>query len=246
MPELSSFSIPQDVLHLMMRSCFNHTVSLFWGEPDSQTDMRNGSGVLLELDRPLLVTASHVISEFLQWQTSQPSIKLQIGKGSIDNIAERIIGKANQPDLVTLDLTGIDVQRFARHLTFYAPAKWPPPPVIPGLSVLIVGFPKVYRETLTEQGAIKFNSFNLKTQVTSVSESNFVCAVDIQDMRNPSPQAIWPGAYGGISGCPIFAIRGSPSTFDLVGIAYEAGNDWHVLWAHHANFISSDGTLIGL
>lgn len=202
--------------------------------------------MLLGLDRPLLVTANHVISEFLQWQIAQPSIRLQIAEGSIDNVAERIIGKANQPDLVTLDLTGIDVQCFAKHLTFYVPAKWPPPPVIPGLSVLIVGFPKAYRETLTEQRAIKFLSLNLKTQVTSVVENNFVCAIDVPNMSNPSRQTVWPETYGGISGCPIFAIRGTLSTLDLVGIVYEAGNDWHVICAHHANFISSDGTLIGL
>ena len=119
MTQLSSFSIPQDLLNLAMRTCFNCTVSVFWGEPDRQPGMNNASGVLLKLDRPLLLTAEHVIRSFLERRATQPSLKLQIAEGSIDDISERIIGKAHQPDLVTLDLTGIDIQRFARHLAFH-------------------------------------------------------------------------------------------------------------------------------
>ena len=97
MSELSPFSIQHEVLHLMMRSCFGHTVSVFWGEPDGEPEMHSASGVLVDLDRPILVTAEHVIDEFLKKQTGNPSIRLQIAEGSIENIAERIIGRANRP-----------------------------------------------------------------------------------------------------------------------------------------------------
>jgi hypothetical protein len=243
MSELSPFSIPHEVLRLMMQSCFDHTVSVFWGEPDGEPEMHSASGVLVDLDRPILVTAEHVIDEFLKKQTGYPSIKLQIAEGSIGNVAERIIGRANRPDLVTLDLTGLDLKGFAKHLSLYTPSKWPPHSVIPGITVLIIGFPMAYRSLLPIQRAIKFDSFNLKTQVSSVNEHGFICAVETNSIRNLSSDAAWPETYGGISGCPIFAIRGTPSILDLVGIVYEASSNWNIIHAHHANLVSPDGTL---
>ena len=243
MSELSPFSIPHEVLRLMMRSCFDHTVSVFWGEPDGEPEMHSASGVLVDLDRPILVTAEHVIDEFLKKQTGNPSIRLQIAEGSIENVAERIIGRANRPDLVTLDLTGLDLKGFAKHLSLYTPSKWPPHSVIPGLTVLIIGFPMAYRSLLPIQRAIKFDSFNLKTQVSSVNEHGFICAVETNSIRNLSSDAAWPETYSGISGCPIFAIRGTPSVLDLVGIVYEASSNWNIIHAHHANLVSPGGTL---
>ena len=228
MTQLSSFSIPPDLLNQVMRTCFNCTVSVFWGEPDRQPGMNSASGVLLKLDRPLLLTAGHVLASFLERQATQPSLKLQIAEGSIDDISERIIEQAHQPDLVTLDLTGIDIQRFAKHLTFHDPPKWPPPPVVSGLSVLIVGFPMAYRSLLPDQRAIKFNSWNLHTQVTSVSDQGFGCAIDTRTMANPSHRATWPKTYFGISGCPVFAIRGDISCLVLVGMVYEASDNFGI------------------
>lgn len=246
MSELFSFSIPHEVLRLIMRNCFDHTVSVFWGEPDSEPEMHSASGVMVHLDKPLLVTAEHVIDEFLNKQTEHPSIRLQIAKGSIENVAERIIGRANRPDLVTLDLTGLAPKGFAEHLSLYTPSKWPPHSVIPGLTVLIVGFPMPYRYLLPIQQAIRFDSFNLKTQVSSVNEHGFVCAVETNSIRNVTSDAAWPETYGGISGCPIFSIRGTPSVLDLVGIVYEASDNWDAIYAHHAHLVSSDGTLRSL
>jgi len=242
MTQLSSFSIPQDLLNLVMRTCFNSTVSVFWGEPDRQPGMNSASGVLIKLDRPLLLTAEHVIGAFLKRQATQPSLKLQIAEGAIDDISERIVGKGHQFDLVTLDMTGIDIQRFARHLTFYNPPNWPPPPVISGLSVLIVGFPMEYRSLLHDRRAIKFDSWNVHTKVTSVSDHGFACAIDTETMANPSDRATWPQAYGGISGCPVFAIRGTVSVLELVGMVYEASDNLDIIKSIHTQMIKTDGT----
>lgn len=242
MTQLSSFSIPRDLLDQVMRACFNCTVAVFWGEPDRQPYMNSASGVLLKLDRPLLLTAEHVLGSFLKRQAIQPSLKFQVAEGSIDDISERIIGRAHQPDLVTLDLTGIDIQQFSRHLTFHIPPNWPPPPVISGLSVLIVGFPMAYRSLLPDQRAIKFESWNLHTQVTSVSDHGFACAIETRTMANPSHRATWPQAYGGISGCPVFAIRGALSILELVGMVYEASDNLDIIKSHHSEMISTDGT----
>ena len=246
MPQLSSFPIPQDLLNLVMRACFNCTVSVFWGEPDRQPSMNSASGVLLKLDRPLLLTAEHVIGSFLKRQATQPSLKFQIAEGLIDDVSERIIGKAHQLDLVTLDLTGIDIQQFARHLTFHVPPNWPPTSVILDLSVLIVGFPMAYRSLLPDRHAIKFDSWNLHTQVTSVSDHGFACAIDTKTMANPSHQATWPQTYGGISGCPVFAIRGTLSILELVGMVYEASDNLSIIKSRHTQMISTDGAFLNV
>lgn len=206
--------------------------------------MNSASGVLLKLDRPLLVTAEHVVESFLKRQADEPSLELQVARGSIHNVYERVIGKTKQPDLAVLDLTGLDLHNFAEHLDFYRPSKWPPSPVIPTLSALLVGFPMKYRGVLPDQRTIKFESLNVHTQVTSVSNHGFVCAIDAQQMHHPSPHAVWPQTYGGISGCPVFAIRGTLiSTLELVGIVYEANDNWNIVRAHHAKLISTEGSL---
>ncbi|MBS0164456.1 S1 family peptidase [Nitrospira sp. CMX1] len=243
MSELSSFSLPHEVLRLMMRCCFEHTVSVFWGEPDGEPEMHSASGVLIKLDRPILITAEHVIEEFLKKQTEHPSIRLQIAKGSIENVAERIIARSKKSDLVTLDLSGLDLREFAQHLSLYTPLKWPPHSVMPGLTVLIVGFPMAYRYLLPIRRAIKFDSFCQKVQVSSVNECGFACAVETNSIHNLNSDDAWPETYGGMSGCPIFAIRGNPSVLDLVGIVYEASDSFNIICARHANLVSPDGTL---
>jgi hypothetical protein len=128
--EISPISVPRDVLNEIARACFKYMVSVFWGNPDIESDMHSASGVLVRLDKPLLVTAEHVIRPFLERQMEERSLKLMVGKVAIDNVSERIIGRSTQPDLITLDLASIDSESVADHVVFYEPAKWPPKPAI--------------------------------------------------------------------------------------------------------------------
>jgi hypothetical protein len=115
--------IPHDALYPFIHACFEHTVAVFFGDPDQ--GLNSASGVLLKLERPLLVTALHVIQCYLGRQAQEPSLRLQIARGTIDAVSERIIGQAQGLDLVTLDLTGIDIQSFAENHSYFEPTRWP-------------------------------------------------------------------------------------------------------------------------
>lgn len=206
--------------------------------------MHSASGILLRLDKPLLVTAEHVIKPFLDQQMEEPSLKLMIGKVALDNVSERIIGRSTQPDLITLDLSGVNSQSIADHVVFYEPAKWPPTPVIRGATVIFSGFPMAYRNVLHALRAIKFNSWHVCAEVATVSDRDFTCVINPRDMQNANPETVWPTSYGAISGCPIFGFGGEITTLKLVGIVYEALNNFHVIKAHHTNLIEPDGMLL--
>ena len=104
---------------LLGRACFNHTVVVWWGEPDVPGSMNSGSGVLVQLDRPFLITAGHVISAHLVRLQQSNSIVLRVGDGILDRVTERIVALSEtNPDLATLDLSGVDDSIIWRTLNF--------------------------------------------------------------------------------------------------------------------------------
>ena len=233
------------------RECFNHTVSLFWGEPDGNCSLRSATGFLIELDAPFLFTARHVIEEFLKAQLNDDSLELKVGKGNIDHVSQRIVARNDEVDLVALnlseidDLSEIDVNSFQlNHIKFFKPKRWPPKGVSLGAQVFFIGFVvDAYREILHLQRAILFNSFTVGTQVDSALPNDFSCRIKMENVqRNTSPEARWPVEYGGLSGSPVFVIWDDIG-LELVGIVFEATNSLNIIRAHHIHFINSDGTL---
>jgi hypothetical protein len=236
-------AIPSETLTLIARACFNHAVTVFWGQPDQNPGINSGSGVLLKIDDdPFLVTAAHVVDHYLERLAIEPSLKLQIAKGSIAEVAQRIIAKTVKPDLVTLNMSGIDIKSFAEHLEYHEPPQWPSQRVVNKTEVILSGFPMAYREVLFDYRAIKFDSFNLKAVVETVQEDHFTLVVDADKVKRTRPQALWPEAYGGISGCPVFALRKPMASIEFVGISVQANESFHIITCHHADLIAGNGT----
>mgnify|MGYP001617086789 CR=1 FL=1 len=113
--------LPYGVLDLLARACYRSTVSVFWGEPDQEPGTNSASGVLINWNRPILVTAKHVVDAYLQRQVDNPSLEFQIGLGVLPNVASRLVEASSPTDLVTLDLSGVDVRSFADHLESISP-----------------------------------------------------------------------------------------------------------------------------
>lgn len=231
-----------------MHACFEHTVTVFFGDPDQ--GLNSASGVLLKLERPLLVTALHVIQCYLDRQAQEPSLRLQIAQGTINAVSERLIGQANGLDLVTLDLAGIDIQSFAERLSYFEPTRWPPLRVESGTHVIMNGFPKAYRSILRDDHAIQFDSWHFRGPVDSSARENFACMIKLErlEQRLGRPGAVWPDTYGALSGCPVFVVRkviDLIEVVELVGIVYEASQAFHIIYAYHADLITDDGTLRG-
>ncbi|HNP29098.1 MAG TPA: hypothetical protein PKK23_08645 [Nitrospirales bacterium] len=138
------------------RECFKHTVSLFWGEPDGTSKLRSGTGFLVELNRPFLCTARHVIQTFLEAQREDKSLELIVGKGSIDQVNNRMMEGNDAHDLIAIDLSGIEINSFQlNHIQFFKPTRWPPKCIFHGAQVFFIGFvANGYREILHKQRAI--------------------------------------------------------------------------------------------
>lgn len=227
------------------RACFSHTVAVFWGSPDDPRGVSSASGMLLALDRPLLVTAFHVLESYRERQADEPTLKFSIGRGSLVLGEHRVRGVAKGVDLVTIDLSGVQVEALAPHLSYYQSARWPPRRVGCGDSVLITGFPKAYRHLRRTEHTIQFNSCHINAPVRTVSEDHFSCVFEMTDRRRvyAETEAEWPDDYGAFSGCPAFTYNNDGIEF--AGVVYEGSKDLHILNMHHADLIADDGALGG-
>ncbi len=109
--------------------------------------------------------------------------------------------------------------------------------------MLITGYPKAYRHTLTEEHAIKFHTCHINVPVHGVTEHHFSCVFDMADRQlvYAETEGEWPGDYGAFSGCPAFTY--SDDSVELAGVVYEGSNGFHILYMHHSDLIAGDGTL---
>lgn len=233
----------RDLLIVTARECFSHTVSVFWGSPEDPNGFNSASGILLALDRPLLVTAFHVFARYRERQAEDPNLRFCIGRGSLVLGDHRVRGVAEGLDLITIDLSEVNVYGLAPHLSFYQPVRWPPRRVEKGDSVLITGFPRAYRHLLPAVQAIQFNSCHINAPVDTVAEHRFSCVFDMAARRRiyGDTESEWPDGYGAFSGCPAFTY--SDDGVEFAGIVYEGSEAFHILNVYHSDLIVGDGTL---
>lgn len=236
--------IPEEVLNQFASLCMKHTVAVFFGDPREAdiSGFNSATGVLLKIQKPILVTAAHVIEKYLDRKHSEPKLEFEIGNSRIDNLHNRIISHSTQFDLSTVDLTGVGIKKFDPDRTFHEAARWPPKRVSKGTNIIIAGFPMDYRQRSREQREVSFGGWWLDTLVDSSSDKRFSCHVDLSRLQQRSGRrpGVYPNCYGGVSGSPIFAVR---DILELVGIADEAGENFQIITAHHTDWIQPDGTI---
>ncbi len=228
--------LPYEALDLLARACYRSTVGVFWGAPDQTPGTNSASGVLVKLRQPVLVTAKHVIDAYLQRQENDLSLELQIGSGFLPSVASRLMD-TSPADLVTLDLSGVNIQSFADHLEFHEPANWPSERVEIGSHVILSGYPKPYRQYVWREKAIDFKSWHLHSRVHGTTEDRFSCVVNVEVARNNRPRGDWPDTYGALSGGPVFTLRGTIQRIELAGIIHQASDGFNIIEAHHADLI---------
>jgi hypothetical protein len=230
--------LPYEVLDLLARACYRNTVSVFWGVPDQEPGTNSASGVLLNLNRPLLITAKHVVDTYLQRQRDDISLEFQIGLGFLPDVASRLVEASHPVDLITLDLSDIDVRGFADHLEFHHPITWPPERVRVDSHVILSGYPKPYRRYIHMEKAIDFKSWHLHSRVHGTTEDRFSCVVNVDVARSNRPRGNWPETYGALSGGPAFTVRGNVQKMEIGGIIYQASDGFNIIEAHHADLIA--------
>jgi hypothetical protein len=213
---------------------------------------RNGTLSLLELDhRHIGITCFHVLEKYRKKREQVPMLDIFLGLLELDPLS-RIIDQDSSLDLVTLDLSGVDLKQVSDHppigSTFFCPADWPCSEVKEGDFVAFGGFPGLLRVPLNFRD-IEFRSFSHGAcRVVSVHEDHLVCQFEREDWlcpdnlgsHNALPE-VGQLDLGGLSGGPVFILR--QLHWEFVGIIYEYSTEYELLRIRPSNLISSDGRI---
>ncbi|MBI3811364.1 MAG: hypothetical protein HY283_04055, partial [Nitrospirae bacterium] len=180
-------------------------------------------------------------------QKDDPSIIFQIGNHKLNPVS-RIIDENKKLDLVTIDLTGIDVDQLSTlpnvGSSFHEPSRWPPAEVKQGNFVLFGGFPWKWRKQLSPID-FEFGIFSSGAcHVTSVSEDHIMCRFErehwISSWQEGPPLDLHD--LGGLSGSPVFVIR--PLFFEFIGITREFSPGLDSLEIRIAKYLNAAGSKV--
>lgn len=212
--------------------------------------IRNGTAFLVEFaDHTLAVTCAHVIEDYQKKLSDYSDVRFKIGNLEFNPLSSIIdISSSADLDLATIDLRNKSIDLIFKGSeiknSFYQPPMWPPNEVELDDLVVFGGFPGLLRLADIYSG-INARTFSCgPCRVTKKSENDFYFQIDRDQLKRAigvsDIDEVWK--FGGISGCPVFLLR--KLHFELVGIVYEAPDDFGLLRARHASLINENGTII--
>jgi hypothetical protein len=218
-----------------------------------ELDANNGTLSLLDLEhRHIGVTCFHVLEAYRQKREQVPTLDFYLGLLALDPLS-RVIDQDSSLDLVTLDLSGVDLKQVSDHSqigsTFFCPPVWPCAEVKEGDFVAFGGFPRLFRVPLNFRD-IEFGSFSIGAcRVASVHEDHIVCQIEREYLVSPdnlgsSHHALCAEGQldlGGLSGGPVFILR--QLHWEFVGTIYEYSLEYELLYIRPSKFISVDGRI---
>ncbi len=226
---------------------------LFFGTPPNgktQVEINNGTATLIQGDKPVIVTAEHVIRGYEELVNKMPGAIFQIGDLKIHDPLNRIVFRSSAHDLVTLEVTEKEKKEINAQAktnggiggSFYEAKDWPPELPKEGDWIAFGGFPGKIREILSFR-EIRFDTFSCGSeQVRRVAEDQFTCKFDKKDWVKRDPHGVskvLDDELGGISGCPVFKINYKPCMwYELVGFVIEYSKDLEYLIMRPAKFVN--------
>ena len=155
-------------------------------------------------------------------------------------------------DVATFSIKETEIADCDSSILFSTQKNWPPDPVKLNEAVLFAGFPGNQRIEEHDKLECNFGLYSALTPVSSVSDRHFACAFDQSEWIDTMGLGL-PGEgfdLGGISGCPVLALKESPTgivSWHLAGIGYNATNTLgEIFLAHHAHAIRQNGILTEL
>lgn len=215
----------------------------------------NGTAFALDCGkRPFLVTAAHVYEGYLA-DLERYGERVFGSLGSIPfRMEKRLIACLGSKtlDVATFEVTAEEIAESGKNVLVGGQTSWPPDPVREGEGVLFAGFPGSERIEQQADMECNFGLYSAITPVSSVSERHFGCAFDRSEWLDTMGHGIPEEGYdlGGISGCPVLALKESPEgviSWSLAGVGYNATSALgEIFLAHHARAINPDGTLNNL
>jgi hypothetical protein len=186
---------------------------LFWYEPpvsDPSRILSFGTVSLVHTgERPLGITAAHVVAAYLEARSVNGDLVVQIGN-KVGPLHERIIDRSDSLDLCTLDFSEVEIEGMGGSL-HRSPYPWPPKPPEKGRGVFFAGYPNVSQDA--PERRLTWDCASGLLIADSVEPDRIMMALDRAywepdpTLREPAEDERW----GGLSGGPLFSLVQSDS-----------------------------------
>lgn len=214
---------------------------------DKPVEVNHGTITLLELGgKQIALTCSHVLKKYGEISDDSSTV-FQIAGGELDPL-ERIIDESPDLDLVSIDLSNLDVDELVQGeeigSCFFVPPYWPPKQLQSGDFVAFGGFPGKWRQ-YPSWDEIVFESWSSGAcRVASVRGEHFVCQFEreywVESFNLPGREGMQLDDIRGLSGGPVFIHRGL--YWEFVGVIYEFSSEFDLMYVRPARLIREDGT----
>jgi hypothetical protein len=209
-----------------------------------------GSAVIVQLPSALVaVTCAHVIDGFRRAVLSDERFHFQLGSRPLP-ILDLIIAEDQGLDLATIDLSTLTSVALLSErddeipLTALTPKRWPPAETTSGEQLIVTGFPGGVYRTHTADGIVDAPAFTLGAVAVEVDKAGLVIELQrdqwLTEEFQEVPDAIRNLNVGGLSGCPVFAVR---STLEFVGVVTMSTGSLDGLRVRSTTFIERDGSI---
>ncbi len=215
--------------------------------------VNNGTATLVDLGSgQMAITCSRVLEEYRKRLKDNNKFVFRIGN-TVLNPLEYLIDESPELDLATIDLSEINIKEISLGkeigTSFFRPhpETWPPDDVNEGDFISFGGFPGKWKEQVS-RGDLMFDSFSSgATEISSINDEYFICKfereywVESLDIKNGKDLH----ELGGLSGEPVFLIRGSNGImyYEFIGIVCEFLEGFDLLRISKAKFINKDGSI---
>ncbi len=198
---------------------------------DLGTRVLSASVTYLQLNgRKMVVTNAHVIRIFEKEHAADGVTIIQLQGLEMGDIHARIIDIDDDADLVTLDVS--DLELVPRDVPeredlcfrqFYVPATWPPAEVNEGDVVAFAGWPEVLRKDNPNGWDVESNPYSMiGMEVRRVSPDQFTVRINREDTKIAFGRTAFDEkdyCLSGMSGGPV--LRRNQLSYELVGVIKE-------------------------
>ena len=252
-------SIPMDydgeAMRGLFRAAYSHALPVYFGIAPARrragepATLYNGSATILQLPAALIaVTCAHVIEGFREAFRKDSRVHFQLGTCPV-SILDMIIAEDASLDLATIDLSALSSLGSLSErdedipLTALVPGTWPPAAVSRGERLIVSGFPGAGWRSEAPDGIVDAPALTIGAIACDVDNDGVVIEITrdrwLSEEFQEVPDTVRNVDLGGLSGCPVFAVR---SSLEFVGVvAMSTGAD--VVRVRSSRFINAHGLL---
>lgn len=231
------------------RMLMGMNVPFFWSGTKDGSHKILDNGTMCYVDTgvcKLGITANHVYHAYVSDMASLSDVEAQLG-GSTIAIERHLIDRDEALDLATFRIPEVFVTATMTG-TYHTGTAWPPRRAAKGEVIIHGGYPQVLRHR--HSGHVDFGFRYFASAVNDATDLTITISPQADSYWAAHPGETLNDNFGGQSGGPVYRVidanlaHGGDEAVDrleLVGFIYTKG--FGNVYARHADFVNSDGTL---